>query len=201
MTVQTVSFLKRLPNILTMLRFFAVPVFVILLIDPTPVKNLWAVCIFVIAAFTDWLDGYIARMYHAESIVGTLLDPLADKVLVMAALVMLCAVPIEPRVPAWMVVILLSREMIITGLRSLAALQGRVVPASGGGKHKTAWMMVSVIFLLIEEPYVIFGTLVNFHVCGMTFLWIALAFSLWSGVDYAIKLRSLFYESANTSTT
>ena len=144
------QFARRLPNILSVLRLLAVPLFVVLLIDPTPTARLWATSIFVVASITDWLDGYIARIYKAESILGTLLDPLADKILVMAALVMLAAVPHEPRVPAWIVVVLLSREFLVTGLRGVAAVKGIVVPASRWAKHKTAWTMLSIVFLLVD---------------------------------------------------
>ena len=92
------------------MRLLAVPVFVFLLIDPTPASSLWATGIFIAASVTDWLDGYLARIYHAESILGTLLDPLADKILVMSALVMLASVTTEPRVPAWMVVCTFSER-------------------------------------------------------------------------------------------
>jgi CDP-diacylglycerol---glycerol-3-phosphate 3-phosphatidyltransferase len=183
---------RRAPNIITLLRLLAVPVFVFLLVDPTPESNLWATVIFIFASLTDWLDGYIARLYHAESILGTLLDPLADKILVMAALVMLTAIPSGPRVAAWMVVVLLARELIVTGLRSLAAVQGTVVPASRWAKHKTACTLIAVICLLIDEPFNIFGALVNFHVSGTIFLWIALALSVGTGIDYAVKLRRMF---------
>lgn len=183
---------KKLPNILTILRFLLVPVFVILLIDPTPSMGVWAMLLFVFASFTDWLDGYIARIYKAESILGTLLDPLADKILVMAALVMLAAVPFEPRVPAWMVVVLLGREFMVTGLRSLAAVQNIVVPASNLAKHKTAWTFIAIVSLLIKETHEVFGVLVDFHFSGMIFLWLAMILSIVSGVQYAMHLRKLF---------
>lgn len=163
-----------------------------LLIEPSPQMGVWAMAIFVIASFTDWLDGYIARLYDAQSILGTLLDPLADKILVMSALVMLCAVPTQPRVPAWIVVALLAREFMVTGLRSLAAIQGVVVPASELAKHKTAWTFIAIICLLIKEPYEIYDTLIDFHLSGMIFLWIALFFSLVSGGQYAVNLRKVF---------
>ncbi len=183
---------KHLPNILTALRILAVPVFVLLLIDPSPQMGVWAMILFVVASFTDWLDGYLARLYSAQSILGTLLDPLADKILVMAALVMLCSSPIEPNVPAWIVVILLSREFIVTGLRSLAAIKGIVVPASDLAKHKTAWMFIAIICLLVKEPYALFDTLIDFHFSGMIFLWISMILSVYSGVSYGIQLRKLF---------
>ncbi len=183
---------KQLPNILTLLRILAVPVFVMLLIEPSPQMGFWAMIIFVIASFTDWLDGYIARLYDAQSILGTLLDPLADKILVMSALVMLCSATSQQQVPAWIVVLLLAREFMVTGLRSLAAIQGVVVPASELAKHKTAWTFIAIICLLIKEPYEIYNTLIDFHLSGMIFLWIALAFSIVSGVQYAINLRNVF---------
>lgn len=188
------SFFKRLPNLLSVLRILVVPVFVALLISPTPQSRLWAAFIFIMASITDWLDGVIARMYKSESILGTLLDPLADKILVMATLVMLAALPAEPRVPAWIVVVLLAREFLVTGLRSLAAVRGIVVPASAMAKHKTAWTLIALIFLLIDEPYVVFGMLIHFHSAGMVFLWCALILSVVTGVDYAIRLRKIFEE-------
>jgi CDP-diacylglycerol--glycerol-3-phosphate 3-phosphatidyltransferase len=183
---------RRAPNILTFLRLLAVPVFVFLLIHPTPQSNLWATAIFVIASVTDWLDGYIARIYKAESILGTLLDPVADKILVMAALVMLSSSGPGARVQAWMTVCLLAREFLVSGLRSLAAVKGTVVAASRFAKHKTAWTMLAIVFLLVDGTYRIFGASVDFHFYGTVFLWIALAFSLSTGLDYAIKLRKMF---------
>ncbi|HMO17530.1 MAG TPA: CDP-diacylglycerol--glycerol-3-phosphate 3-phosphatidyltransferase [Oligoflexia bacterium] len=183
---------KHLPNILTLLRILSVPVFVLLLIDPSPQMGIWAMILFITASFTDWLDGYIARLYEAESILGTLLDPLADKVLVMAALVMLAAFPFEPRVPAWMVVVLLSREFMVTGLRALAAVKGVVIPASELAKHKTAWTFIAIICLLLKEPYEVFGAVIDFHTSGMAFLWIALFLSMTSGIQYGIRLHKVF---------
>lgn len=185
---------RKAPNVLSLLRILAVPVFVVILWDPTPTSSLWAAGLFVLASLTDWLDGYLARLYQAESIVGTLLDPLADKILTMAALVMLCAIKTDPRVPAWMVVLLLSREVIVTGLRSLAAVRGIVVPASKWAKHKTAWTMIAIVGLLVNEPYEISGVMINFHFSGMVFLWLALLLSLGTGIAYAVDLRDIFEE-------
>jgi len=183
---------KRAPNILTFIRLLLVPVFVVFLIDPTPTGNMWAAGIFVFASLTDWLDGYLARVFNAESILGTLMDPLADKILVTAALIMLAADPNGARAPAWIVVVLLSRDMIITGLRSLAATQGTVVAASRWAKHKTAWSMLAIAFLLVGEPYVVAGILIDFQLTGIVFLWIALIYSVTTGVDYFLRLRGMF---------
>jgi CDP-diacylglycerol--glycerol-3-phosphate 3-phosphatidyltransferase len=192
-TSQGSSFGRRLPNILTGLRMLVVPVFVVLLIDPSPRSSLWAAGIFIVASFTDWLDGYLARLYQAQSNFGTLMDPLADKVLVEAALVMLVAFPIGRNVPAWMVCVLLAREMAINGLRSLAIEQGIIVPSTRWAKHKTAWTMLGLSCLLIGEVYPIFGVLVDFHRSGMVFLWIALFFSVTTGVQYAYNLRRVIF--------
>ncbi len=186
------STLRKLPNIITGLRLLVVPFFVLLLLEPTPARNLAAAIVFVVASVSDWLDGYLARRYHAESVLGTMLDPLADKLLVMAALVMLAADTIEPRVPAWIVVVLLSREMIVTGLRSVAAVQGLVVPASRWAKHKTAWTMLAISFLLLRHPYELFGMPIHCYVAGTIFLWLALGFSVITGFAYAGSLRKCF---------
>ena len=189
------SAVQKLPNLLTLARILAVPVFVVLLMEPGPRRCLWAAGIFIVASLTDWLDGYIARAYKAESILGTLLDPLADKIIVMAALVMLCSIPQDPRVPPWLVVLLLTREMIVSGLRALAALKGVLVPASRWAKHKTAWTMVAIVFLLIREPYKILSLPINFHNLGMICLYIALVFSIVTGTKYATDLKNLFREA------
>lgn len=183
---------RKVPNILTFSRVFIVPVFIVLLVDPTPQKNFYAAVLFALASVTDWLDGYIARLYKAESILGKLLDPLADKVLVTAALVMLAAVPSGHRVDAWIVVVLLSRELIVTGLRSLAAVQGMVVAASDWAKHKTAWTLIAIIFLLLDARFEFLGFTIDSHLSGTVFLWIALVLSVGTGLHYAISLRKLF---------
>ncbi|MCC6931670.1 MAG: CDP-diacylglycerol--glycerol-3-phosphate 3-phosphatidyltransferase [Deltaproteobacteria bacterium] len=183
---------KRAPNLITFGRLALVPVFVILLMEPSPVKNMYATVIFIIASLSDWLDGYLARVFKAESILGKMLDPLADKVLVMSALVMLCCIPSEPRVSGWMVVVLLARDMIITGLRSLAALKGVVVPASRLAKHKTAWTMLAIIGLLIAQKISVMGIIIDFLVIGNILLWLALLLSVISGILYFIELRNLF---------
>jgi CDP-diacylglycerol--glycerol-3-phosphate 3-phosphatidyltransferase len=177
---------RRAPNALTFLRFLLVPIFVILMEGET--KHFWATFVFVLAAATDWLDGYLARLYQAESILGKVLDPLADKILVMAALILLSTFPESEGIPAWMVITLLSREMIINGLRSLAALNSTVVPASRLAKHKTAWTMTAIIILLMGQPV----SFLNFHLLGMIALWIALTFSVVSAAQYAYALRRFY---------
>lgn len=188
------AWVKSLPNLITALRFLLVPVFVILMLKPTPDRMTWSAIIFLFASVTDWLDGYLARIYEAESILGKLLDPLADKVLVLAALVMLAVHPDGARVPAWMVIVLLSREFLVMGLRSLAAVKGTVVAASYWAKHKTAWTLVALICLLVDKTYTLVGLDINFHLVGTIAIWGALFLSLWSGWQYAHRLRKYIFE-------
>lgn len=177
---------RRAPNFLTFLRFLLVPVFVYLMYGEN--RHFWATFVFVIASATDWLDGYLARLYNVESTLGTVLDPLADKILVMAALIMLVTLPEAEAIPAWMVIVLLGREMIINGLRSLAALNSTVVPASKLAKHKTGWTMSAIIMLIMGEPF----SFLTLHQAGMTALWIALIMSVVSAIQYAYALRRFY---------
>ena len=177
---------RRAPNALTFLRFLLVPVFIFTM--TLEERHLWSTAVFVIASFTDWLDGYLARRYNAHSTLGTLMDPLADKILVMAALILLAALPGPERIPAWIVIALLSREMIINGLRSLAALNHTVVPASKIAKHKTGWTMAAIVLLLVGNPFQV----IDFHLLGMIALWVALAISIFSAIQYAYSLRRFY---------
>jgi CDP-diacylglycerol--glycerol-3-phosphate 3-phosphatidyltransferase len=140
----------NLPNLLTMGRIVAIPFFVWLLESPTPERGYWASIVFTLAAVTDLLDGYLARKLGVVSVLGKFLDPLADKLMVMAALVWM--VPMG-RIPAWAVVILLAREISVTGLRSVAASEGVVISAGQEGKTKTALQMIGIIALVIGYPY------------------------------------------------
>jgi CDP-diacylglycerol--glycerol-3-phosphate 3-phosphatidyltransferase len=189
---------KYLPNFLTILRILMVPFFVFILVPPTSkLGNIIAVSIFIVASVTDWLDGYLARAFKAESVIGKMMDPLADKILVLAALIMLSAGP-EPRIPAWITVVLISRDVIITGLRSLAAFKGEVVSAIILAKYKTATTMVGIIFLLLDGTYSAFGISVTFREVGNCIIWIALVLSLVSAAQYFIKLRKLLSSEIST---
>ena len=185
---------RRAPNVLTFFRILLVPIFVWLMSDATPTRTTYAAVVFLIASATDWMDGYIARLFKAESIIGVLLDPIADKVLVTAALVMLAASTGEARIPAWIVVFLLAREFLVSGLRSLAGLKGMVVPASLTAKYKTAFTLLSILFLLLPFSILVGDKQYSCHSIGMFSLYIALGLSLYSGFDYAVKLRKLFWE-------
>ena len=171
------------PNLLTLVRIGTVPLLVVLLLFPGPVPSACAAAVFFGATITDFLDGYIARNYGSGSTFGKFLDPLADKLVVTAALVMLSGMARTPRVPAWMVVMLVSREILVTGLRAVAAAEGWIIAAEELGKYKMVLQAIAVQGLLIH--YVYFD--IDFFAAGLFILWIALALSIWSGVEYFIK--------------
>ncbi len=185
----------NLPNLLTLARIAAIPLLVIIMLADTREAGLWAAAVFGLAAVTDFIDGWLARKWEVVTVLGKFLDPLADKLIVMAALIML--IP-QGRVPAWAVFLLLAREMVVTGLRSIASSEGIVIDASDLGKVKTIYQMVAIPGLLLHYDYYwCFGVRsellhVNMHNFGMFFFVIALALTLWSGFDYLHKFFRVF---------
>ncbi|HEX3344311.1 MAG TPA: CDP-diacylglycerol--glycerol-3-phosphate 3-phosphatidyltransferase [Polyangiaceae bacterium] len=183
----------NIPNLLTMGRVVAIPFFVWLLDTPTPIRGFWAAIVFTLAAITDLLDGYLARKLGVVSVLGKFLDPLADKLIVMAALVWM--VPMG-RIPAWAVVLLLARELSVTGLRSVAASEGVVISAGNEGKTKTALQMIGIIALVLGYPYHLsyagldLGVVELVHV-GRALVYLSLLFSFASAAQYV----SLFAEA------
>jgi len=173
-------FIWNVPNILTFFRIAAIPFVVLFLFFPGPLASFLAALFFSAASLTDLLDGYIARQQNSETAVGKLLDPLADKLLINSAFIML--IPLD-RIPAWVVVIIVGREVAITGLRGIASLEGLVIAASRWGKAKMIFQSLSLIGLMLHYEYL--G--VNFHSLGMLILWVALAITVWSGIDYFNK--------------
>jgi len=180
----------NIPNILTLLRIAVIPLLVLLLMSPSKESGFWAAALFAVASITDWLDGYLARRMGIVTVFGKFLDPIADKLIVMATLIMI--LPFD-RVPAWMVLVILGREMIITGLRGIASSEGIVISASDLGKFKTIFQIVAILGLLLHYDYHwFFGIVhpyltVNMHNIGMFYLWIATVITIWSGVDYLVK--------------
>lgn len=180
----------NLPNILTMMRIAAIPLMAALLLSPSQPAGFWAAAVFALASITDWLDGYLARRMGIVTVFGKFLDPIADKLIVMAALIMI--LPFG-RVPAWMVLVILGREIVITGLRGIASSEGIVIQASDLGKFKTIFQIVAIIGLLLHYDYNwLFGIQhsllhVNMHNVGMFYLWIATLLTVWSGVDYLVR--------------
>jgi len=178
------AILAHLPNILTVFRILLIPLLVFLLFDPSPSGSLLATLTFFVASVSDFLDGYLARRWGISTTFGIVMDPLADKFVVAAALIMLAGMDRAPGVPSWMVAVIIGRELAVTALRAVALGQGVVVPADELGKYKTVFQGLALHGLLIHYDF--FGA--NWHVAGMYFLWIAMAVGLWSGVDYHIKV-------------
>jgi len=171
------------PNFLTSSRIFLAPVIVILLIFPNKVTTLLAAALFSLAAISDYFDGYFARRWGMVSNFGKVMDPVADKLIVSSSFIMLSSLG---WIPAWIICIIIGRELAITGLRSVIAETGEDISASWLGKYKTGFQIAAIIPLLIHFPY--FG--INFHAIGMFFLWGALIFTIWSGTDYFIKFKN-----------
>ena len=184
------SGLLNLPNLLTLGRIAAVPIVVVLLLSGGRQTSFWAAVVFSLAATTDWLDGWLARKWQVVTVLGKFLDPLADKLIIMAALIML--IPLG-RVPAWAVFVILAREMVVTGLRSIASSEGIVIAASNLGKYKTIFQMVALVGLLLHYKYYwLFGLRwelfhVSMHNAGIFFFWVAFVMTVWSGSDYLVK--------------
>jgi cardiolipin synthase len=139
--------LLEVPNLLSLLRIVLIPVFLYFIFIPTMEHRLWALIVFLIASLTDFLDGWFARRLHQESDLGRFLDPLADKVLVIAALSAFLV--LDPFIPLWMVVIIVGRDVLITLMRYLAIRKGTALVTSSFGKVKTAFQMVSIIVIIM----------------------------------------------------
>ena len=178
------SGVTSLPNLLSLFRIALIPVIVVLLLQPSRERALAATFAFMIACISDFLDGYLARKHNISTTIGKFLDPLADKLIVTALLIMLAALPRQPAVPAWLVVIVIGREVAVTGLRAVAYSRGMVLAAEELGKYKTIYQMFALTGLLMHYDF--FG--VDWHAGGMYFLVIATVLSVWSGIDYHVKV-------------
>ena len=175
---------KNLPNQLTIGRVLAIPLFIVLLLMGFRVA---ATVVFILAAFTDMLDGKIARKYNLVTNFGKLMDPLADKLLTMSAFV--CLVELGD-IPAWMVIVILGREFIITGMRQVAAAEGIVIAAGWSGKIKTVCQMVAIPLIMLNNwPC----SLLPFPLpLDQIVLWAAVVMTIWSGAEYIIKNKEVF---------
>jgi len=178
-----------IPNMLTYLRILMIPLILVVLDRDSRWYSFLGAIIFAGASLTDLVDGYLARKLNQVTILGKFLDPLADKLVVSAVLIVM--VPMG-RVSSWIVIVLLAREIAVTGLRAIAASEGIVIAAAPLGKQKTAVQMLSIFALLIHYPFIInyfglFSVQVNFHRVGILFLYVSLALSLISGFDYFWK--------------
>ena len=174
------------PNSLTLFRVAASPIIVILLLFPNRTKVFIAALIFSAAAITDFLDGFFARQRGLVSNFGKVMDPIADKVLVSASFIMLTALG---WVPAWIVCIIIGREIAVTGLRNIIAEKGKDLSASSLGKYKIGFQIAAIIPLMIHFSYLT----IDFHAIGTIFLWVALTLTVWSGAAYFIRYRSFLH--------
>ena len=175
----------NLPNKITMLRVIMIPFFAFfMLTDMVEGSKYIAVAIFIVASLTDTLDGFIARKYNLVSNFGKFMDPLADKLLVSTALICFVSIPDNP-MPVWGVIVIISREFIISGFRLVAANEGIVLAASWWGKFKTAFQMIMCLLLIINLDYA------AINIIEQVFIYASLALSLISLIDYLVKNRKV----------
>jgi CDP-diacylglycerol--glycerol-3-phosphate 3-phosphatidyltransferase len=172
----------NIPNLLSVSRVIAVPVFIVLMMDPTPLRALIAGTVFATASITDWLDGYLARKWGQVTRIGKLLDPVADKVFIASALIMM--VEKDPAaVPSWIVIIIIGRDIAVTGLRAMAAGDGIIIPAESMGKYKVG-AQITAILAIVYNYAIGFAWLTHL---GKTALWLAMALSVYSGIQYFVN--------------
>lgn len=182
----------NLPNKITISRIFLIPFFILILTLPLdwgtweiggttlPITHFVAAMLFLVASLTDWLDGYIARKHNLITNMGKFLDPLADKLLVSAAFILLVELDLAP---AWIVIVIISREFAVTGLRLVASGEGIVLAASNMGKLKTVSQILAIALLMLHNyPFSYWNIPVDIIV-----LYIAFILTTWSGIDYFIR--------------
>ena len=170
------------PNFITLSRVVIIPAIVILLIYETKITTFGAAILFSVASITDYLDGYLARTRGLVTKLGKILDPMADKLLVSSTLVMLVSLGF---MQAWIACVIIGREFAVTSLRCVLIENGQDVAASWLGKYKTGFQIAAIIPLTLHYTYI--G--INFNSIGLFFLYGALIFTVWSGLDYFIKAR------------
>ena len=182
------------PNIITLVRIAAIPVFLVFTYYESRLNSFVAALVYSATAATDFLDGWVARRKNLVTVIGKFLDPLADKLIAMSALVMLVHLG---RVAAWVVIVVLGREFIVTGLRTIAMSEGIVIAAGKEGKYKTAVQLVGIVFLLLHYAYPIdffVGTgVVDANRVGTVLLYISVFFSVWSAWKYFAGFVDVVY--------
>lgn len=169
----------NLPNLLTLTRILLIPVFVVLFVTPDQDRSLMAAIVFVVAAVTDMLDGYLARRSGQVTKLGKLLDPIADKLLVLSALILLVNVD---RVSALVAILIIARELGVTGIRAIAASEGFIIAAETTGKYKMALQVVAIVMLILEGTSL--AVLGNLHLAGIVTLYLSLVLGYISGGQY-----------------
>ncbi len=174
----------NLPNILTILRILLIPFFIFVFAVPSLSRSNWAALIFVIASLTDWFDGYLARKYKQVTLSGKLLDPVADKLLVLSALIMLVELH---RVPSWLAIVIIGRDIAITGLRAIASSMGVIIAAKEMGKMKTIVQIIALVFLILDYPVFFGSRVMDLHSIGTVLLWYSAVLAIISAGDYTIR--------------
>lgn len=177
----------NLPNLLTLARILLIPVFVLLFLDPTPERALAAGLVFATASLTDLLDGYLARRRSQVTKLGHLLDPIADKLLVLSGLILLVHFH---RVAAVVAILIIAREVAVTGMRALAASEGLALPVETTAKYKMTAQVLAIVLLIVEDSFVPASW--NLHLIGTVLLYVALALGLISGGQYVVKFWRQF---------
>jgi CDP-diacylglycerol---glycerol-3-phosphate 3-phosphatidyltransferase len=182
------SFKKELwssPNLITLVRIGAIPVFLVFTYYESRLNSFIAALVYAVTAATDFLDGWLARRTNQVTVIGKFLDPLADKLIAMAALVMLVHLG---RVAAWVVILVMAREFAVTGLRTIAMSEGIVIAAGQEGKYKTALQLAGIVFLILHYAYpidfLLTTAMVDANRVGTVLLYISVFFSVWSAWNY-----------------
>lgn len=178
----------NLPNLLTLVRIGSIPVLVLLLYLPGEGWSLLSALVFFVAGLTDLLDGWLARRMKSVTLLGQYLDPVADKLLISSILVMLTHLG---RVPAWMTIIIICREIAVTGMRALAANHNFTVPSDLWGKAKTTLQMLGVFLILLYRPLGAFEP----YYWGNVVMWLAVLLTAWSGLGYAMRFQRLLVQN------
>jgi CDP-diacylglycerol--glycerol-3-phosphate 3-phosphatidyltransferase len=184
--------LLNAPNLMTLGRIALIPVLLWLLYYENRRNSFWAALIYAVCALSDWFDGWLARVSNKVTTLGKFLDPLADKVIVLSALVMLVRLG---RVAVWVVVVIVAREFLISGLRTIAATEGLVISASQGGKWKTSLQLCGIICLMLHYhfaiDYLLFTVVTDFQAVGTCVLYLSLVPGIASAVDYVRAFYTL----------
>jgi len=180
---ETAVSVLNIPNLLSISRILAVPIFIILMLEPDPARALAAAIVFLFASATDWLDGYLARKWGQVTKMGKLLDPIADKILVASALIILVNINKEDAWLAVAAIVIIGREFAVTGLRAIASSEGIVIPAENTGKYKTGTQIVAILSFVLD-----------YHMetswlttLGWITLLIAVMLSVYSAVQYFMR--------------
>ncbi len=191
------SFKKELwssPNIITLIRIAAIPIFLVFTYYESRLNSFIAALVYTASAATDFLDGWLARRKNLVTVIGKFLDPLADKLIAMAALVMLVHLG---RVAAWVVIVIMAREFAVTGLRTIAMSEGIVIAAGQEGKYKTAVQLAGIIFLLLHYRYpidfIVTTVEVDANLVGTGLLYVSVFFAVWSAWNYFSGFVSAVY--------